>query len=72
MKFKTPVIDDPYNINRLMNRNGPYKLNLYGDEKKITEIETAIDVTNIKKYPESGEAYGMGIVLFENDRQREL
>ncbi|CAH0346629.1 hypothetical protein [Bacillus sp. CECT 9360] len=72
LKFKTTDIDDPYDFNQLMNRNGPYELNLYGHEKKIIEIETAIDVTKIKEHPESGEANGMGIVLFENDRKREL
>lgn len=56
----------------LMNNDAPYKVMLGAKESKRIQIETDIDVSDMKNHIEGGEATGVNIILKSKGENRDL
>lgn len=56
----------------LMNNNGPYVVELKGNQRKTEKIETNIDVSKMKNHIEGGNAMGVNIILKSGRKMRKL
>src|SRR5699024_8263611 len=56
----------------LMNENAPFSIDLQPRETKTVHIEAIIDVTDLDEYVESGTASHIDIVIYDNERYRQL
>ncbi|MFJ8261143.1 hypothetical protein ACIQ4I_04160 [Rummeliibacillus sp. NPDC094406] len=56
----------------LMNNNGPYEVELKGNQRKTENIETNIDVSKIKNHIYGGNAMGVNIILKSGKKMRKL
>jgi len=56
----------------LMNNNGPYEVELKGNQRKTENIETNIDVSKMKNHIYGGNAMGINIILKSGRKMRKL
>lgn len=56
----------------LMNNNGPYEVELKGNQRKIEKIETNIDVSKLKNHISGGNARSVNIVMKSGKKMRKL
>ncbi|WP_397538985.1 hypothetical protein [Rummeliibacillus pycnus] len=64
--------DDDVHTVTLMNNNGPYEVELKGNQRKSEYIETNIDVSKIKNHIEGGSEMGVNIILKSESKMRKL
>ncbi|PAE16126.1 hypothetical protein CHH91_10860 [Virgibacillus sp. 7505] len=56
----------------LMNNKAPYEISLDRKEIKVVKIKTDIDVSNIENHVESGNAFGVNIIIKSGEKMRKL
>lgn len=56
----------------LMNNKAPYEVDLSGKEKKIVNLKTEIDVSNMENHIEGGSASGVNVIIKSDEKMRKL
>lgn len=56
----------------LMNNKAPYEVDLGGKEKKIVNLKTEIDVSNMENHIEGGSASGVNVIIKSGEKMRKL
>ncbi|WP_218830644.1 hypothetical protein, partial [Terribacillus saccharophilus] len=56
----------------LMNNKAPYEVDLGGKEKKIINLKTEIDVSNMENHIEGGSASGVNVIIKSGEKMRKL
>lgn len=64
--------DDDVRMESLMNLAGPYRITIEANQKKAIHINELLDLTDVPKHIDSGEAFGIHFKLIENDQTRTL
>lgn len=64
--------DEEVSMITLMNNNGPYEVELKGNQSKTENIETNIDVSKIKNHIYGGNTMSVNIILKSGKKMRKL
>lgn len=63
---------DDFQFVTVMNNNGPYEVELKGNQRKTEKIESNIDVSKLKEHITGGSAMGVKIIMKSGKKMREL
>ncbi|MDS9470951.1 hypothetical protein [Sporosarcina pasteurii] len=72
VEFEKNYFEDDFPMLSLLNNDAPYEVKLEGHERKIVNIFTNIDVSNMENHIDSGEASLVTIIIKSGEKARRL